>query len=114
VPEAAAILPAASLAKRQWFSYLTSDDDWDRFSRDVLDILTAIRGEYDVADNERLVARLIQEEEAVFWSDPNQNDVALRRRHIQRGLAIFSNTLLLVAAPLLATSYWSTLRGATR
>jgi hypothetical protein len=99
-------------AMRPWFSHLTSEDDWDRFSENVLDILSAVRGEYEVANNERLLARLIQQEEAMFWSDPdeNQNVTALRRRRLQRGLVIIGNAALLLAAPLLAISYTSASR----
>jgi hypothetical protein len=97
-------------AARPWFSYLKSEDDWDRFSHDILDVLSAVHGEYDVADNEHLLARLIQEEEAMFWSDPCLNRSALRRRRLQRCLVIVGNAALLVAAPVLATSYASAIR----
>jgi hypothetical protein len=94
-----------------WFSRLSTEDDWDKFHQDVLEVLCAVKGEYDVVDNERLLARLIQQEEAAFWNDPNDNlDAVLRRRKIQKGLVMLGNAALLVAAPIVASSYWGALR----
>jgi hypothetical protein len=95
----------------RWFSRLSTEDDWDKFHQDVLEILCAVKGEYDVADNERLLARLIQQEEAAFWNDPSDNrDAVLRRRKIQKGLVLLGNAALLVAAPVIASSYLGALR----
>jgi hypothetical protein len=94
-----------------WFSRLSTEDDWDKFHQDVLEVLCAVKGEYDVADNERLLAQLIQQEEAAFWNDPNDNlDAVLRRRKFQKGLVLLGNAALLVAAPIVASSYWGLLR----
>lgn len=103
--------PQATHRPSCWFSSLSTEDDWDKFHQNVLEILCAVKGEYDVADNEKLVARLIQQEEAAFWNDPNENrDAVLRRRKMQKGLVLLGNAALLVAAPIVASSYWGALR----
>ena len=96
---------SSSAAQQVWYSQLQSEEDWIRFERETMDVLTALNHE-DSAIDDRMLAMLIQEEEALFWRSEEDRERIQRQRTRQKGLVLMGNIAMLMAVPLITASSW--------
>jgi hypothetical protein len=86
------LVPAAT---QHWYARFHSEEEWDEFCNEVMQILSALPDEGMTPD--QMLALLIQQEEALFWADPRERAARQRQQRLKSGLLLLTEFALILS-----------------